>query len=247
MRGGRTILGGSVEDGQSCPSSRENVPEAGILVASGFDGQDCPSSTHPAVYSPSRAITRRFVCATTAAPLTLRSRCRCAEDGQSWEVQWRTDNPVRPPEKTSPRPAFWWLQDLTDRIVRPPRILPFTALRARSRAGLSAQRPPRHSLFAAGVDARRTDNPGRFSGGRTILSVPPRERPEAGILVDPRFDGQDCPSSTHPCRSTSRGAQEDQKQEGPASRRPLRQVSISAESNGLGSGRHSGRSGGSSS
>src|SRR5260221_14330144 len=100
MRGGRTILGGSVEDGQSCPSSRENVPEAGILVASGFDGQDCPSSTHPAVYSPSRAITRRFVCATATAPLTLRSRCRCAEDGQSWEVQWRTDNPVRPPERT---------------------------------------------------------------------------------------------------------------------------------------------------
>src|SRR5258708_6790036 len=97
--------------------------------------------------------------------------------GWLWAVQWRTDNPVRPPEKTSPRPAFWWLHDSTDRIVRPPRILPFTALRARSRAGLSAQRPPRHSLFAAGVDARRTDNPGRFSGGRTILSVPPRERP----------------------------------------------------------------------
>src|SRR5260221_10679780 len=46
MPGRRIILGGSVEDGQSCPSARENAP----------------------------------------------------------------------------RPAFWWIHDSTDRIVRPPRI-----------------------------------------------------------------------------------------------------------------------------
>src|SRR5260221_12544213 len=57
----RLAVGGSVEDGQSCPSPRENVPEAGILVDPRFDGQDCPSSTHPAGYGPSRAIKRRVV------------------------------------------------------------------------------------------------------------------------------------------------------------------------------------------
>jgi hypothetical protein len=38
-----------MEDGQSCPSPRESVPEAGIWVDSRVDGQDCPSSTHPAI------------------------------------------------------------------------------------------------------------------------------------------------------------------------------------------------------
>src|SRR5436305_4888165 len=33
----------AVEDGQSCPSPPENVPEAGIREDSRFDGQDCPS------------------------------------------------------------------------------------------------------------------------------------------------------------------------------------------------------------
>src|SRR5260221_60112 len=44
-------------------------------------------------------------------------------------VQWRTDNPVRPPERTSSRPVFGWIHGLTDRIVRPPHILPLTGVR----------------------------------------------------------------------------------------------------------------------
>src|SRR5207302_3079770 len=49
---------------------------------------------------------------------------------------WRTDNPVRPPERVSPRSALGWVHGLTDRIVRRPRILPMTAVfRQRSRAG----------------------------------------------------------------------------------------------------------------
>src|SRR5260221_1154674 len=48
--------------------------------------------------------------------------------------------------------------------------------------------------FGAGED----QNQPWFSGGRTILSVPQKERPEAGIWLDSRFDGQDCPSSPHP-------------------------------------------------
>src|SRR5260221_12724360 len=54
----------------------------------------------------------------------------------------RTDNPVRPPERTPPRPASGWIHGLTDRIVRPPRILPLTADPQRSRAVRPAPRPP---------------------------------------------------------------------------------------------------------
>src|SRR5437660_682190 len=39
-----------------------------------------------------------------------------------FHAEWRTDNPVRPPERVSPRPAFGWIHGLTDRIVRPPQL-----------------------------------------------------------------------------------------------------------------------------
>src|SRR5258706_16391190 len=58
-----------------------------------------------------RAITGRFVGGTYSAPPTSRA------------AEWRTDNPVRLPERTSPRPAFGWIHGLTDRIVRPPRFI----------------------------------------------------------------------------------------------------------------------------
>src|SRR5258708_5963141 len=103
-------------------------------------------------------------------------------------VQWRTDNPVRPPERTSSRPAFGWIHGLTDRIVRPPHILPLTGVRRAI--------PHRYVgaiSFRTNTVQWRTDNPVRA----------PRENvPEAGIWVDSRFDGQDCPASSAP-ESTS--------------------------------------------
>src|SRR5258707_14781955 len=75
---------------------------------------------------------------------------------------WRTDNPVRTPEGTPPRPTVRRFHGSTDRVVRPARIRPL--------CWRSVQ-----FLCVAGACSAR-----------------------AGVWVVSRFDGQDCPSSTHP-------------------------------------------------